>query len=364
MWAGLARPAPSPPGGAVEGPTPPASIRVSVRDSFRTAHLGGWAQAVRSFSHEPVMVAEVVGALAPVPAGLIVDGTVGGGGHAGALLEAHRDSVVLGLDRDAEAVAAAGERLSGYGARAVVRQSGFEDLTGVLAEPAVAALGLPVVGVLFDLGVSSPQLDEPGRGFGYRVDAPLDMRMDRSQALTARDVVNGYEEAELARVIARYGEERFARRVARAIVAHRPVETTGGLAEVVREAIPAATRRTGPHPARRTFQAIRMEVNAELDHLASGLDAAFGALVPGGRLVVLAYHSLEDRMVKERFAAWSSRPPVPRGLPVTGVPGDPPPARLVMRRAGRPTSAEVAANPREESDRPRVLERVAPGGEP
>ncbi len=306
------------------------------------------------------MVAEVIGALAPVPAGLIVDGTVGGGGHAGALLEAHRDSVVLGLDRDAEAVAAAGERLSGYGARAVVRQSGFEDLAGVLGEPAVAALDLPVVGVLFDLGVSSWQLDEPGRGFGYRVDAPLDMRMDRSQALTARDVVNGYEEAELAGVIARYGEERFARRVARAIVARRPVETTGALAEVVRQAIPAPARRSGPHPARRTFQAIRIEVNAELDHLATGLDAAFAALAPGGRLAVLSYHSLEDRMVKQRFAGWSSRPPVPRGLPVTGIPGEPPPARLATRGAARPTPAEIAANPRAESARLRVLERVAP----
>jgi len=308
------------------------------------------------------MVAEVVGAFAPVPAGLLVDGTVGGGGHAGALLGALRDSVVLGLDRDAEAVAAAGERLSGYGVRVLVRRSGFEDLAGVLASPEVAALGLPVVGVLFDLGVSSWQLDEPGRGFAYRVDAPLDMRMDRSQDMSAKDVVNGYEETELARVIARYGEERFARPIARAIVAHRPIETTAALAEVVRQAIPAPARRTGPHPARRTFQAVRMEVNAELDHLDAGLDAAFAALAPGGRLAVLSYHSLEDRMVKEHFTGWSSRPPVPRGLPVTGIPGEPPPARLVTRGAARPTAAEVAANPRAESARLRVLERVAPPG--
>jgi 16S rRNA (cytosine1402-N4)-methyltransferase len=301
------------------------------------------------------MVAEVVDAFAPVPAGLLIDGTVGGGGHAGALLDAHRDSVVLGLDRDAEAVAAAGERLSGYGPRALVLQSGFEDLAGV-----VAALGEPlqVVGVLFDLGVSSWQLDEPGRGFTYRVDAPLDMRMDRSQAKGALDVVNEYEEAELARVIARYGEERFARKIARAIVAHRPVETTAALAEVVRSAIPAPARRTGPHPARRTFQAIRIEVNGELDHLAAGLDAAFSVLVPGGRLAVLSYHSLEDRMVKERFIGWTSRPPVPHGLPVTGIPGEPPPARLVTRGAARPSPAEVAVNPRAESARLRVLERV------
>jgi 16S rRNA (cytosine1402-N4)-methyltransferase len=305
------------------------------------------------------MVAEVVDAFAPVPAGLLVDGTVGGGGHAGALLGALRHSIVLGLDRDAEAVAAAGERLSGYGPRALIRQSGFEDLAGMVASPEVAALGLPVVGVLFDLGVSSWQLNEPGRGFAYRVDAPLDMRMDRSQALSARDVVNGYEEAELARVIARYGEERFARAIARAIVAHRPVETTAALAEVVKQAIPAPARRTGPHPARRTFQAVRMEVNAELEHLGTGLDAAFAVLAPGGRLAVLSYHSLEDRMVKERFTAWSSRPPVPRGLPVTGIPGEPPPARLVTRGAARPTAAEIAANPRAESARLRILERVS-----
>ena len=305
------------------------------------------------------MVAEVVDAFAPVPAGLLVDGTVGGGGHAGALLGALRNKVVLGLDRDAEAVAAAGERLSGYGPRALIRHRGFEDLAGMVASPEVAALGLPVVGVLFDLGVSSWQLDEPGRGFAYRVDAPLDMRMDRSQALSARDVVNGYEEAELARVIARYGEERFARVIARAIVAHRPVETTATLAEIVRQAIPAPARRTGPHPARRTFQAVRMEVNAELDHLGTGLDAAFAVLAPGGRLAVLSYHSLEDRMVKQRFTGWSSRPPVPRGLPVTGIPGEPPPARLVIRGAARPTAEEIAANPRAESARLRILERVS-----
>jgi 16S rRNA (cytosine1402-N4)-methyltransferase len=184
------------------------------------------------------------------------------------------------------------------------------------------------------------------------------MRMDRSQRKSARDVVNGYEEAELARVIARYGEERFARQIARAIVARRPVETTAELAEVTRAAIPAPARRTGPHPARRTFQAIRIEVNAELEHLERGLDAGFSVLSPGGRLAVLSYHSLEDRIVKERFTTWSSRPPVPRGLPVTGIPGEPPPARLVTRGAARPQAHEIAANPRAESARFRVLERV------
>jgi 16S rRNA (cytosine1402-N4)-methyltransferase len=304
---------------------------------------------------------EVTGAFASVPAGLLVDGTVGGAGHARALLDARPDCSLLALDRDAEAVAAATEALTPYGERAVVIHSGFEDLTEVL-DGLLGVRGVPgegvegVSGVIYDLGVSSPQLDRPERGFSYRADAPLDMRMDRSQALSAREVVNEYEEAELARVIARWGEERFARAIARRIAARRPLETTAELAEVVRDAIPAPARRRGPHPARRTFQAIRMEVNAELDHLAAGLDAAFAALVPGGRLAVLSYHSLEDRMVKHRFVDWSAPPMLPRGLP---VPPDhpPPPGVPVTGRALRPSPAEIAANPRAESARLRVIER-------
>ncbi len=308
------------------------------------------------FAHAPVMSREVVSVFASVPAGLLVDGTVGGAGHARALLDARPDCRLLGLDRDAEAVAAATAALASFGHRATVVHSGFEDLALVLPGQGAGSVG----GVLFDLGVSSPQLDRPERGFSYRADAPLDMRMDRSQALSAREVVNEYEEAELARVIARWGEERFARAIARRIAARRPLETTAQLAEVVRDAIPAAARRRGPHPARRTFQAIRMEVNAELDHLAAGLDAAFSALAPGGRLAVLSYHSLEDRMVKHRFTDWSSPPQLPRGLPVP--PDQPaPPGVLVTRRALRPSGAEVEANPRAESARLRVVERAAPG---
>jgi 16S rRNA (cytosine1402-N4)-methyltransferase len=297
------------------------------------------------------MSREVVSAFASVPAGLLVDGTVGGAGHARALLDARPDCRLLGLDRDAEAVAAATTALASYGERAVVVHAGFEDLAELLEESPT--------GVLFDLGVSSPQLDRPERGFSYRADAPLDMRMDRSQATSAWEVVNEYQEAELARVIARWGEERFARAIARRIAARRPLDTTAQLAEVVRDAIPAPARRRGPHPARRTFQAIRMEVNAELDHLDDGLDAAFAALAPGGRLAVLSYHSLEDRMVKHRFTDWSSPPPLPPGLPV--VPDQPPPpGMLVTRRALRPSAAEATANPRAESARLRVVERVGP----
>jgi 16S rRNA (cytosine1402-N4)-methyltransferase len=217
-----------------------------------------------------------------------------------------------------------------------------------------------VVGVLLDLGVSSPQLDRGERGFSYRADAPLDMRMDRSRGRTAADVVNGADVAELTRVIGRYGEERFARAIARRIVARRPIATTGELVDVIREAIPAPARRTGGHPATRTFQALRIEVNDELGQLERGLDAAWAVLAPGGRIAVLAYHSLEDRIVKERFAAWTTVPQPPRGLPVRGPVGEAP-GRLVVRGARKPSAAEVAANPRASSARLRAVEKRAPG---
>ena len=307
---------------------------------------------MEAFSHRPVMAAEVVELFDPVPEGLLVDGTVGGAGHARGLLQGHPDRRLLGIDRDADAVAAAREVLAPFGDRAEVVHAGFEDLEDVLA-------GRPAAGVLFDLGVSSPQIDRAERGFSYRADAPLDMRMDRSQALSAREVVNEYEEAELARVISRLGEERFARAIARRIVSRRPLHTTGELAEAVRDAIPAPARRRGGHPAKRTFQAIRMEVNGELDHLDRGLDAALAVLVPGGRLAVLSYHSLEDRMVKRRFADWSASEDLPPG---TRLPPVPLPSRrktqLVGRRALRPSATEMAANPRAESARLRAVEVV------
>jgi 16S rRNA (cytosine1402-N4)-methyltransferase len=300
---------------------------------------------------------EVVELLLPVPAGLIVDGTVGGGGHATLLLEARPDVHLLGLDRDADAVAAARSRLARFGTRAQVVQGGFERL-GELVER--HGEGEQAMGILMDLGVSSYQLDRPERGFSYRFDAPLDMRMDAKQALTAADVVNGYDEAQLATVISQYGEERFARRIARAIVNARPLHSTRELADVVRGAIPAATRRRGPHPARRTFQAIRMEVNRELPNLADGLDDSVHVIGPQGRVLVLAYHSLEDRMVKEAFASWSGADrdrDVPAKLPV--APSRPRPlTRVLTRRPLRPRADEVAANPRAESARLRAVERL------
>jgi 16S rRNA (cytosine1402-N4)-methyltransferase len=310
------------------------------------------------FSHLPVMAREVVELLLPVPGGMFVDCTVGGGGHSAALLDARPDVHVLGLDRDADAVEAARSRLDRFGDRATVVHGGFER-RGMYVER--HAGGEQIMGILMDLGVSSAQLDRPERGFSFRFDAPLDMRMDSKQSLTATEVVNGYEESDLAAVLSQYGEERFARRIARAIVAARPVRSTRELAEIVRDAIPAATRRRGPHPARRTFQAIRMEVNRELPNLADGLDESVHVIGPRGRVLVLAYHSLEDRMVKDTFGRWAGDDDdrrVPAKMPVP-PPKPRPLVRVLTRRPLRPAADEVEANPRAESARLRAVERLA-----
>jgi 16S rRNA (cytosine1402-N4)-methyltransferase len=316
-----------------------------------------------AFAHQPVMAREVLELLSAVPPGLVVDGTVGGGGHARLLLEARPDISVLGIDRDGDAVVAARTRLEPYGTRARVVRGGFEDIARIVATEGEGNL----MGVLFDLGASSPQLDRAARGFSYLGDAPLDMRMDSRQELTAAIVVNTYHEERLADIIKNYGEERFARQIAARIVARRPIATTSELVDVIREAIPAAARRPGPgaragrratHPARRTFQAIRMEVNRELPNLADGLDESVHLLAPEGRVLVLSYHSLEDRMVKERFAAWSKT----RDDVVPGFPAEPAArqalVRVLTRKAGRPSDDEVAANPRSRSARLRAAEKL------
>ncbi|MBI2168967.1 MAG: 16S rRNA (cytosine(1402)-N(4))-methyltransferase RsmH [Actinobacteria bacterium] len=318
------------------------------------------------FAHDPVMVREVVELLMPVPPGLAVDATVGGGGHAGELLAARPDLALLGLDRDEAAVAAARRALRRFGDRATVAHEGFDRLAGLLSEVGgeMEAAGGParheepvVVAILFDLGVSSPQLDDPARGFSYRHDAPLDMRMDTNAPVTAADLVNDATEGELARIIRQYGEERFARAIARQIVRRRPLQTTGELVEAVKAGIPAPARRTGGHPARRTFQALRIAVNDELDRLEAGLDAAFRVLCPRGRLAVLSYHSLEDRIVKRRFEAWSTGGHHPPGLPTQEtVRGGA--ARVLTRRPLRPRPEEVQRNPRAESARLRGLEKL------
>ena len=257
-------------------------------------------------------------------------------------------------------MAAATETLAPFGSRATVRQSRFDAMAGVVNDVRDRS-GTPVdqggvSGVLFDLGVSSPQLDVPGRGFSYRRDAVLDMRMDPTTGRTAADVVNQWDEDALVEIFADNGEGRFARRIARAIVAARPLTTTGQLADVVREAIPAATRRTGGHPARRVFQAIRIAVNEELDQLATALGDALDLLRPGGRCVVIAYHSGEDRLVKSFFTRMATdNCQCPPGLPC--VCGADPQFRLVARGARRPSEEEVGRNRRAEAARLRVIER-------
>jgi 16S rRNA (cytosine1402-N4)-methyltransferase len=306
------------------------------------------------FSHEPVMVDEVVALFAPVPAGVVIDATAGGGGHAAALLDAHPHLRVLCLDRDPDAVEATTHRLEPYGDRAAVRRARFDRLAEVAAEFGVAPGSAS--GVLFDLGVSSAQLDRPERGFSYRADAPLDMRMDPDEGPTASDLVNTWPEADLARLFAANGEGRFARRIALAVVAARPVTTTGGLSDVVRSALPAAVRRQGGHPARRVFQALRVAVNEELEVLADSLPMAIDALAPRGRCVTIAYHSGEDRIVKAAFRlAETGGCSCPPGLPCTC--GAVSLGKLVFRGTRRPSAAEMARNRRSESALLRAFER-------
>jgi 16S rRNA (cytosine1402-N4)-methyltransferase len=304
------------------------------------------------FAHDPVMVDEVIAVFAPVPPGTLLDATVGGGGHAEAVLDSCPQLSVLGLDRDEEALAAARQRLRRFGRRASTVHSSFDRLAEVISGSGLES----VSGVLFDLGVSSPQLDRPDRGFSYRHEGPLDMRMDRTAGRRADDVVNGYEEAELARVIKEYGDERFAARIARAIVTARPVRTTTELAAIIAAAIPAATRRTGGHPAKRTFQALRIEVNGELDRLPGALDQAIDATAPRGRVAVLTYHSGEDRLVKQRLtAATTGACSCPPGLPC--VCGAVPTVRRV-RAPRKPTDEQAQRNRRARSARLRVVEKL------
>ncbi len=310
-------------------------------------------------AHVPVMTERVLALLGPALMGdapVLVDATVGLGGHTEAFLNKHPTVRVVGMDRDQDALAASAARLSGYADRVTLVHAVYNELPAVLRR-----LGLESIqAVLFDLGVSSMQLDAAERGFAYSQDAPLDMRMDATaQTPTAAEVVNTYSAAQLAAVLRHYGEERFARRIADAIVAARsksPISGSAELAELVRNAIPAAARRTGGHPAKRTFQALRIEVNAELSVLTEALPAALDELVVGGRIAVLSYQSLEDRIVKQALAA-VSRSTAPVGLPV--VPADAEPRfELLTRGAEKPDAAEVAENPRAASARLRAAVRL------
>jgi 16S rRNA (cytosine1402-N4)-methyltransferase len=310
----------------------------------------------RPFVHDPVLLDLVVELFHPVPAGTIVDATLGGAGHAATVLQSRPDLRVLGLDRDRNALAAAQARLASFGPRAEAHHARFDQLATVVAAAGTASQ--PIVGVLFDLGVSSPQFDDGDRGFSYRHDAPLDMRMDQTSGESAADLVNTADERELADILRRNADERFAGRIARAIVAARPIATTGELADVVVAAIPAPARRKGGFPAKRTFQALRIHVNQELEALPPALDAALDVLAPGGRLLVISYHSGEDRIVKERLRrADDGGCTCPPGLPC-GC-GAVPEARLLKRGGWTPSAAEIETNPRAASARLRAVEKLS-----
>lgn len=305
------------------------------------------------FSHDPVLLNELVALFRDLPEGLYVDATLGGAGHARAVLTANPRLSLLGIDRDITAINAAKRNLAEFGDRVTLVHSGYDrikELVHNLAPEGAQA-------VLMDLGVSSPQLDTGDRGFSYRHTGPLDMRMDQRQSLSAMEIVNEYSVEELFRVIKRYGEERFASRIAKAIVQHRPIHDTTTLANVIRDAIPHAARRTGGHPAKKTFQALRIETNAELDQLTDALDGAIDALAPGGRIAVMSYHSLEDRLVKQAFRdAETGGCVCPSQYPC--VCGAEPTVRLLSRGGITASEDEIRRNNRARSVRMRTAERL------
>ncbi|MEX2323383.1 MAG: 16S rRNA (cytosine(1402)-N(4))-methyltransferase RsmH [Acidimicrobiia bacterium] len=302
----------------------------------------------RSTYHQPVMAAEVVDLLVPAWERVIVDGTFGGGGHTRALLAAKTGPQIIALDRDPDAASNAVD----LGPRVRFHLADFRQADRILEEEEINEID----GAVLDLGVSSHQLDVGERGFSYRVAGPLDMRMGPDSTISADDVVNRWSHEDLAGIIRRFGEDRHAGRIAAAIVRNRPIGDTGELAAVVADAVPARSRDRG-HPARRTFQAIRVAVNDELAALADGLDVLMRLLRPGGRLVVISYHSLEDRVVKRRFVAGARGCVCPPDFPVCGC-GREPEFRIITRGAVRPSSEEVETNPRARSARLRAVERV------
>ncbi len=297
--------------------------------------------------HRPVMVQEVADLFRPLEEGVVIDATYGGGGHTTRLLEELGERVrIIGIDRDGDATVRAQSR--GHH----VLAGDFRDLGALLADVGI----WEIAGILFDFGVSSHQLDTVERGFSYHSDAPLDMRMDPSRGRTAADLVNDLPISDLERIIRVLGEDKNSLRIARAIAASRPLTTTTQLADVVAASVPARDRRAG-HPARKTFQAIRIAVNDELEAIRLGLDAAIDMLAPAGRCVAISYHSLEDRIVKRRFADGSRGCVCPPGMPVCGC-GAAPELRLLTHGALRPSEAEVATNPRSRSARLRAAEKA------
>lgn len=304
------------------------------------------------FGHLSVLMEPTMQHLLTNDEGVYVDGTLGGGGHSEEILR-RTSARLIGIDRDDDALMAASARLNPFGERFLALKGNYADMDSLLAQAGIEG----VQGVLMDLGVSSFQLDAPQRGFSYHNQAPLDMRMDQQQALSARTVVNTYSERELADILWNYGEERWAKRIASFIVKARPVETTGELVEIIRAAIPAAARQDGPHPARRTFQALRIEVNAELTKLPEALDAAVKLLVPGARLCVITFHSLEDRIVKQAMRRYANPCTCPPKMPAC-VCGKTPLVKLIHPGGIVADEAELEANPRSRSARLRVAQKL------
>ncbi len=309
-----------------------------------------------AFEHTTVLLDETVDGLNVRPDGIYVDATLGGGGHAFKVCtKLGSTGRLIGIDQDADAIEAAGKRLEGFGEKVTIIRSNYRDM-----KPELHKLGIDGVdGITLDLGVSSYQLDTAERGFSYRMDAPLDMRMDQRQKLTARDIVNGYSEAELFRVIRDYGEDRFAKNIAKHIVAERekaPVETTGQLNEIIKRAIPMKVQKTGGHPSKRTFQAIRIELNHELEVLRDSLDEMIDMLRPGGRICVITFHSLEDRIVKSAFRRNENPCTCPSHFPVC-VCGKVSKGKVITRKPILPTQEEMESNPRSKSAKLRIFER-------
>ncbi|WP_197503357.1 16S rRNA (cytosine(1402)-N(4))-methyltransferase RsmH [Mycobacterium sp. E740] len=349
---------------------PDARSALSDRDLGAGVWNGGKAMERRTgdHGHIPVLLDRCVELLKPAltrhsesgEGAVLVDATLGAGGHAERFLTELPGLRLIGLDRDPDALWIAGERLAPFGDRAVLVRTRYDGIGEAVRQTGWGATGID--GALFDLGVSSMQLDRTERGFSYAADAPLDMRMDTDAELTAADVVNTYDERSLARLLREFGEERFAGRIAAALIrrrARRPLRTTGELVELLYDAIPAPARRTGGHPAKRTFQALRIAVNGELDSLRDALPAALEALTPGGRIVVMAYQSLEDRIVKTAFAA-ATASRTPPGLPVE-LPGHEPEFVALTRGAERAAAEEIERNPRSAPVRLRAVEKVGAG---
>lgn len=306
------------------------------------------------FHHIPVLFEECLNGLSIDPGGIYVDGTLGGAGHSSAIAERLSGGRLIGIDRDENAIAAAGKRLAPFADRVTIVKNNFSNIKQVLSDLHIEKIN----GALLDLGVSSHQLDEPERGFSYMHDAPLDMRMDRQAAKSAYDVVNGYSEEALANIIRTYGEENWAKRIAAFIAKRRamtPVRTTGELVGIIKDAIPAGARQEGGHPAKRTFQAIRIEVNGELEILKDAVRDFTDVLAPGGRLCIITFHSLEDRIIKDAFSALAQGCTCPREFPVC-VCGGKPKVKIITRKPITAAAQELEQNSRSKSAKLRIAE--------